>query len=134
MRHSPLLPLMLAMVIGVGDWWLRQVPPLPNGFATIRPGMTLAQIESLLGQRLVEHESCLGGSYSLTITRPECGLVTCIDITTHRHVHDQQAGRIHDLPRRVETCRTITVHHWSRFDWLNHSDWIRMTVLRLSDS
>lgn len=134
LRLSLMLTMAVAMVIGVGGWWLRQAPPLPSGFAAIKPGMTPAQIESLLGQQLVEHESCLGGSYSLTLTRPECGLVTCIDITTNRHVHDQQAGRIRDLPRSAETCRAINVYHWSRINWLNHSDWIRTSLLGLSDS
>ena len=120
----------LLVLVGFGAW-LRRAPELPPGCTHITPGMTIDQIENLLGKRLHEMASCTGGAFCLVLSEPTCGLVTCVDVSTSRHSIDPISREIRSLAREEQTCRRIDIMRWSRFDWLNRQEWAWDYVLGL---
>lgn len=129
MGRSGLLLLMTGAVavatVGAGTWWLRRAPTLPPGWKHISTGMTLGEIERLLGQPLTEQESCTRGSYYLLVEDPLAGQASYIDIGTRRHRYDHKTDSYESMPREEQPCVAVDAYRWSRIGWLNEQPWAR---------
>ena len=129
MRRTTLLLTMIALVIagalGMGGWWLRHSPSLPAGHERITPGMTLGEIERLLGQPLTAYESCTRGAYFLRVEEPLAGQIVYLDVSTHRHRYDQATDSYKSLERDDQPCTEVHTERFSRIHWLNEYTWSR---------
>jgi hypothetical protein len=120
-----MIALVVASVLGMGGWWLGRVPALPIGHDRIAPGMTLGQIEHLLGREFTVQESCTRGAYYLLIDDPLAGQLTCIYLGTRRHRRNPTNDVVETLTRNDQPCFEVLTYRWSRIEWLNDHAWSR---------
>jgi hypothetical protein len=136
MRPASRLPLLAALlsaavlvVLGTGVAWLRRAPVLPPALQAIAPGMTLGEIERLVGHPLTRQMSCTGRDYFVSVpcewsAGQELGLVIS---TTHRG-EDPRTGQPFLLAHDQERCRRVTREHWSRLAVVNRHEWLYRLV------
>jgi hypothetical protein len=114
----------LACVAGAFLCWHVRAPEWPASIDQIQPGMTIGEIEHLLGQRLREdHSNCEAPliSYILDIDDPTCGQQRCLVLRINPAVLVPKHGPPRPVPRDAQKLYDVLRWQWSRIAWLD--DW-----------
>lgn len=120
-----MITISVAGLLGTTAWWLGRVPALPTGHDRIAPGMTLGEIEHVLGREFTVQESCTRGAYYLLIDDPLAGQLACIYLGTRRHRRNPTTDVAEALTRSEQPCFEVLIYRWSRIGWLNDHAWSR---------
>jgi hypothetical protein len=131
---AAMLLLTFIATLATGVAWLRRTPAVPDHLRAIAPGMTVAEIEKVVGRPLACDESCTGHHYEIEVP---CDLLhgrhLFLAVTTTWHGTDPVTGEHHGLAHGDEVCTRVRSEHWSRIAWVDQWDWLHTLLIPADD-